>query len=47
VTLLFVIIGAVLASIPATVALGGLLSLILIIPAIISFRRARKPEFRT
>lgn len=42
VTFVIAVLGAVLAVIPATVAFGGLLCLIAIIPAIVSFRRVRK-----
>lgn len=42
VTFVIAVLGAVLAAIPATVAFGGLLCLIAIIPAIVSFRRVRK-----
>lgn len=42
VTFVIAVLGAVLAVIPATVAFGGLLCIIAIIPAIISFRRVRK-----
>jgi len=41
-TFIIAALGAVLACIPATVALGGLLSLAVIIPAILSVRRCRK-----
>jgi hypothetical protein len=42
VTFVVAVIGAVFATIPATVAFGGVLCLIAIISAIVSFRRVRK-----
>jgi hypothetical protein len=42
VTFVIAVLGAVLAVIPATAAFGGLLCIIAIIPAIVSFRRIRK-----
>jgi hypothetical protein len=42
VTFVVAVIGAVFAAIPATAAFGGVLCLIAIIPAIVSFRRVRK-----
>jgi hypothetical protein len=41
-TFVVAVLGATLAVIPATVAFGGLLCIIAIIPAIVSFRRVRK-----
>jgi hypothetical protein len=42
VTFVIAVLGAVLAVIPGTAAFGGLLCIIAIIPAIVSFRRIRK-----
>jgi hypothetical protein len=42
VTVVIAVLGAALAVIPATAAFGGLLCIIAIIPAIVSFRRVRK-----
>jgi hypothetical protein len=42
VTFVIAVLGAALAVIPATAAFGGLLCIIAVIPAIVSFRRVRK-----
>lgn len=42
VTFVIAVLGAALAVIPATAAFGGLLCIVAIIPAIVSFRRVRK-----